>query len=204
MSFILDALKKSEAERQRQAGPVSFEAPASRPHRGVPTWVVVAGTLLIVANLLGLLWVLLRQPSTNSPATVGTTAPATALSASAPAAVSALASAAAGGVTATLADNDAASAAPPAPPETEVALPETPEDAHVANLKRYGTLGSAAPALRLDLHVYASHPADRYALINMRKLREGDTNEDGIKIKEITRSGVVLLYRGEELLLARD
>jgi general secretion pathway protein B len=201
MSFILDALKKSEAERQRQAGPVSFEAPASRPHRGVPTWVVVAGVVLVLANLLGLLWVLLRQPSANPPAGIGATAPATAASMNAPAAVTAARPAAGGGVAAAPAGDGAAA---PVPPEAELALPEIPEDAHVAGLKRYATLGSTAPVLRLDLHVYSSNPAERYALINMRKLREGDTSEDGIKIKEITRSGVVLLYRGEELLLARD
>jgi general secretion pathway protein B len=197
MSFILDALKKSEAERQRQAGPVSFEAPASRPHRGVPTWVVVAGVVLVLANLLGLLWVLLRQPSANPPAGTG----ATSASRNAPAAVTAARPAAGGGVAAAPAGDGAAA---PVPPEAELALPEIPEDAHVAGLKRYATLGSTAPVLRLDLHVYSSNPAERYALINMRKLREGDTSEDGIKIKEITRSGVVLLYRGEELLLARD
>jgi hypothetical protein len=47
-------------------------------------------------------------------------------------------------------------------------------------------------------------PAQRYALINMRKLHEGESNEDGVTVREITRSGVVLLYRGEEFLLARD
>jgi general secretion pathway protein B len=88
--------------------------------------------------------------------------------------------------------------------ETEPAQAEVPEDARIASLKRYATLGGTAPALRLDLHVYSSKPAERYALINMRKLREGDIGDDGVKVKEITRSGVVLLYRGEELLLSRD
>jgi general secretion pathway protein B len=81
---------------------------------------------------------------------------------------------------------------------------EAPEDARIAGLPRYSSVDPNAPRLRLDLHVYSSLPAQRYALINMRKLREGESNEDGVTVREITRSGVVLLYRGEEFLLARD
>ena len=201
MSFILDALKKSEAERQRQAGPAMFQAPAARPRRGVPTWLIVTGALLVVVNLAGLLWVMLRPSSTSGSVPAAAAPPAAAPVTSArPAATPAApaASAATAPVEAQPATTELAV------PEPEAALPETPEDARIAGLKRYATLGSSVPPLRLDLHVYSTRPADRYALINMRKLREGDTTEDGVKVKEITRSGVVVLFRGEELLLARD
>jgi general secretion pathway protein B len=197
MSFILDALKKSEAERQRQAGPVLFEAPIARPRRGVPTWVIAAGALLVLANLLGLLWLMLRQPPVTVAAVTSAPTPAATTTANAPVAVVAAAPTANASTVEASADNGSADS-------TLLALPEVPEDARIASLKHYGTLGSSAPALRLDLHVYSSNPAERYALINMRKLREGETNEDGIVVKEITRSGVVLRYHGEELLLARD
>ena len=43
MSFILDALKKSEAERQRQAGPALLEMRIVRPARRLPVWAVIVG-----------------------------------------------------------------------------------------------------------------------------------------------------------------
>jgi general secretion pathway protein B len=187
---------------------MTFEAPAARPHRGVPTWVITAGALLVLANLIGLAWLMLRQSptTTNAPAAATTAAVASTTNAGAAAVASGGASAppTAAGLTP---DGTAAAASASTllvPPEAESLQPELPEDARIASMKRYATLGNAGPTLRLDLHVYASNPADRYALINMRKLREGDTSEDGIRVKEITRSGVVLLYRGEELLLSRD
>jgi general secretion pathway protein B len=65
MSFILDALKKSEAERQRRAGPALLEMRVVRPQRHVPTWVWVGGAMLLLVNLLGGLWLVLR-PATNA------------------------------------------------------------------------------------------------------------------------------------------
>ena len=63
MSFILDALKKSENARQRQAGPALFEVKIAAPRRGPPTWAVLIGALLLInAAVLG--WLLLRRPAT--------------------------------------------------------------------------------------------------------------------------------------------
>ncbi len=62
MSFILDALKKSENARQRQAGPALFEVKVGAPKRGPPTWAVLIGALLLI-NAAVLAWVLLRRPT---------------------------------------------------------------------------------------------------------------------------------------------
>ena len=59
MSFILDALKKSEAERQRQVSPGLVESGAARPRARLPRWAIAIGALLAV-NLLVLLVVLAR------------------------------------------------------------------------------------------------------------------------------------------------
>lgn len=62
MSFILDALKKSETDRQRQNGPALFEVKVAPPRTGLPLWAVGLGVLLAV-NLVIVAWVLLRRPS---------------------------------------------------------------------------------------------------------------------------------------------
>ena len=62
MSFILDALKKSESERNRKSGPVLMDMRIARPRRRLPAWVWIIAAVLL-ANLLLLGYVLLRGPS---------------------------------------------------------------------------------------------------------------------------------------------
>jgi general secretion pathway protein B len=69
MSFILDALKKSEAERQRQNVPGLLDLPAHTPKPRFPVWGIWMGLLLGV-NLLVLVVVLMRSPASNPPAAV--------------------------------------------------------------------------------------------------------------------------------------
>ena len=60
MSFILDALKKSENERQRQIGPSLADVQIPRARADRPWWAVAVGALLVV-NLGVLLVVLMRD-----------------------------------------------------------------------------------------------------------------------------------------------
>jgi len=69
MSFILDALKKSEHERQRQAIPGLIEAGISRPRQRLPVWAIALGALLAI-NLIVLLLVLGRSWLTTPSASV--------------------------------------------------------------------------------------------------------------------------------------
>ena len=46
MSFILDALRKSELERQRQSGPSIAELPVARDDRRLPVALLAIGVLL--------------------------------------------------------------------------------------------------------------------------------------------------------------
>jgi general secretion pathway protein B len=66
MSFILDALKKSENERQRQIGPSLADAPVRRARADRPWWAVAVAGLLVI-NLGVLLIVLTRDGSDAGP-----------------------------------------------------------------------------------------------------------------------------------------
>ena len=57
MSFILDALKKSEIERQRQSVPGLMDARSRERRKRLPVWAVVLAVLLGI-NLLALVFVL--------------------------------------------------------------------------------------------------------------------------------------------------
>jgi hypothetical protein len=62
-------------------------------------------------------------------------------------------------------------------------------------------VGGDVPDLRLDLHVYAARPADRYALINMHRVHEGDVLPEGARVVAIDRDGVELIYHGTSFML---
>jgi general secretion pathway protein B len=63
MSFILDALKKSEDERLGQTGPNLAYAPTGSRREGIPRWVLVLSVLLLI-NLAGLIALMSwRQPA---------------------------------------------------------------------------------------------------------------------------------------------
>jgi hypothetical protein len=66
------------------------------------------------------------------------------------------------------------------------------------------TPGAKLPELRLDLHVFAARPQDRFVMINMHKLREGDTLPEGVHVDTITPEGAVLSFNGSKFLLPRE
>ena len=68
MSFILDALKKSETERQRADAPALYEMKKAPPRQRVATWLIVLAGLLIM-NVAVLSVVLLRGSHGAAPAT---------------------------------------------------------------------------------------------------------------------------------------
>src|SRR5512138_3187283 len=78
MSFILDALKKSENDRQRQSGPALFEVRVAPPRSGFPTWAYALLALLGV-NLVIVGWLVWKRPAVAAtPEAAAATAPATA------------------------------------------------------------------------------------------------------------------------------
>jgi len=225
MSFILDALKKSEAERQRQAGPALLEMRVTRPKRRVPAWVWIAGGALLLVNgvVIGLLVnrqsaapavaaspIAITSPPAAAPTTTPVQSPVPAASGSAPPWNNATSDGSADravpqyqtrpGEIDTEAPNpaDFEPAAQPAGGAT-VSIGRTGD-----SLRNYSEVGGNVPELRLDLHVYAAKSADRYAYINMHKVKEGDITAEGARVLEITRDGVVLSYRNSEFLLGRE
>ncbi len=80
MSFILDALKKSESERQRADTPALYEMKMAPARTGVATWLIVLAALLVI-NVVVLSVVLLRGTHSAAPqidaSTAAVPAPAT-------------------------------------------------------------------------------------------------------------------------------
>ena len=63
---------------------------------------------------------------------------------------------------------------------------------------------SGLPDLHLDVHVYSTKPSERFAFINSRKYKEGDTLQEGPHIDRITPDAVELSYHGNRFQLSRQ
>jgi general secretion pathway protein B len=205
MSFILDALKKSETDRQ-QAGSAEFAGvPASSGKQRAPRWLWILGVLLVI-NLAVLLGLLLR-PEVNP-------VPVTAVKIEKPA------TAEAGSFAAQVAEakqNVPAREEPPLPASDPLPAPSrTGTPSVVVASEPMNTVllptihevradGSVTlPELHVDIHVYSEVPEDRFVFINMNKHNEGSRLAEGPLVEEITTDGVVLNQDGTLFLVPRD
>lgn len=59
-------------------------------------------------------------------------------------------------------------------------------------------------SLHLDVHVYSDQPQHRFVLLNLRKYHEGDELQEGPRLDEITPEGVILSFRGERFRVQRQ
>ena len=244
MSFILDALKKSESDRQRQGGPALFEVKVAPPRSGLPPW-AVAIAVLFVLNLGLVGWLLLRHTPAASaaapPAAMPANPPMPGAGAQPPAAATAApaiapaAAVAAGASVAPAAPAPSLTRAAPAQapsdggdelpaaggagagasPDDYAPAAETPPAGSSGRVRRGTDAGvplyqqlvtapnSQLPQLHLDLHAYAERAEDRWVLINMHKLHEGESLE-GVRVERITADGAVLSWQGSQFLLTQE
>ena len=207
MSFILDALKKSETERQEQ-GPSEFaNIPASTDSPGVPRWLWVLGLLLAV-NLVVLLGLLLRNDTADvevpaaQPVPPETTTPEPVPSFARE--LDKVRERQPAGESRPEPIPEPAAASPEPAPAVAAARPDFTLRAlpTVDELRADGTI--TIPPLHLDIHVYSEAPADRFVFINMTRYRENSRLAEGPVVSEITPEGVILDYRGTAFLLPRE
>lgn len=219
MSFILDALKKSEIERQRQSMPGLMDVPPALRRARLPLWALMLGALLAV-NIVVLIVVLTRNgaPTASVPAKHAETVAAD--SAKAPAVAEHFSPLDAAPVYAPeipvpAAEEPSAATHPLAQRSAPRAL-RRPDpvlvdedtknsDELLPSISEVSLTGAQAlPELHLDVHVYATKPADRFVYINMRKYHEGNTLQEGPVLERIRRDGVVLDYQGLRFVLPRQ
>lgn len=210
MSFILDALKKSENERQSNAPPEFATVPANPDSPGAPRWLWILGGLLLI-NLVVVFALLMRDAPPPVAATVVEAAAATPQSRP----------------TDTFAErlDEARKKLPERSADTTTPIEDTSVGAEPARREpRPATPASSAnslallpsldelrlngevnlPDMHVDIHVWSENARERFVFINMDKYRERDTMSAGPVVTEITRDGVVLEYRGRRFMLPRD
>lgn len=207
MSFILDALKKSETDRQQQGSAEFSGVPTSSRREGPPRWLWALGLLLAV-NLVVLVGLFLRPdpaPAVNTPvpATAQVTQTATEESGAFVEQVAA-------------ARQNAPRQETPKPiveqeAAVEAAQPRAPAPGNSTSSLALPTIHELVangaitlPELHVDIHVYSEIAEDRFVFINMNKHKEGTRLAEGPLVEEITPQGVVLVHNGTSFLLPRD
>lgn len=225
MSFILDALKKSEADRQRDAAPGIADVPIGARAAPTPRWLRIVAALLAV-NLIALVVVLLRPWADDNESAVARTNPVPAAAIDERVPATATAPDAQESIPQPVSDRPAlppvqamadaatadAAAEPTAPPpqpamQAEDPLPEPVDDSGEAWLTLNELRASGAvdlPDMHIDLHVYSPNPAERFVFINMIEYRENAVLDNGSRVSRITPDGVILDYRGTRILLPRE
>jgi general secretion pathway protein B len=192
MSYILDAIKKSDHERQRHVV-TSLVTPQSefRAKRSATPqaamW-LMAGSLVVASGIGGALVAIgwrndnLSAPATESlpevpPVTETTSTPIV-----------------------------AAATAPTLPDPVSPAVLAATEPEPALGLLEIWQLTEAEQrylaALDISMHVYSTEPAQRTVIVNGLRAREGQTLGQDIRLLEITSDGMILDFQGQQVHLS--
>ena len=196
MSFILDALKKCERERESSVSAKLSAAPAEIKQHGIHwNWPVILAILLAVSLVAVVMLTSTSPPVEQEHAAVAARQPDTRARVQAsPGTVRSLA-------------GEANTVPRPAVAESESRPPiSTP------TTSRSATMYSELPAdlrqelgpLHVDAHAYSTVSAERFVLINLKRYVEGSTTSRGALVREITPEGVNLEFRNTEFFLPRN
>ena len=184
MSFILDALKKSERERQKKSSPKISSVLLEQEKFTRPKWyrltvfslLIVIGILLIGLIFPSTLKMINDKQPNNSKLTQEIKVT--------PFVETKIQDIAQEEIIPKISDNDA----------FEIF------DINIANSKYNLFL----PELHIDIHVYSEIPSERFVFINMKKYIEGDLLIAGLILETITIEGAILSSNNIHFLLPKN
>jgi general secretion pathway protein B len=216
LSYILDALKKADAERERSAVPGLHAHPQDglsereRREGGLPWPAIAVSAIVLLGGALA--WVLwsdrgVRTPplTAEAPAVPAPTPvpPSTAAPAPSPAPTAAPAPAPAVAPSPTPAPAPRiAQAAPPSKPLPAAPKPAAPPEPRVPPLSELpADVRASLPPLTISGAVFSPTPSQRMLFINGQVLREGEAVANDVKVERIGASASVLSVRGQRFEL---
>ncbi len=191
MSYILDALKKSDQQRNLGTPPTLQVAQATVPAQKRPSlfyYGLLAVVLLVAGVAIGLLrpWQAEQMPSGTEPIAQGT--PVTIPRQAAPSTITASPD-----ITGNTAHEIAA-----APVQQKPDYPATnaQEQKAISFDELPAPIQREIPRMAVQLHAYSSKPGERLVYINSKRLREGDSLMPGLRLEQITPDGMIFSYKG--------
>jgi len=222
MSYILDALRKSDQQRQRGSTPTLLTVQSTPTNPSRPRYLlngVIAAALISAGILVGWLqpWQNKHaEPVASSPAASGSTRdlapPFYGSAESQPPTAAVEAENPPTRVTLTPQEpafaDDSSASPKPAPgtqsaatgrlPVTSGATAKASDEAEkvMALNDLPPTIRREIPAIAIMFHAYSSDPAERRVMINGNMAKEGEALADGLGLQQITPDGVILVYKG--------
>lgn len=85
--------------------------------------------------------------------------------------------------------------------ETATTAPPTPQLPSWYELPHEFRMKLSLP--RPDLHAWSEDPQNRFILVNLKKYREGETLESGLMLEEILPEGMIMSYMGERFMVEK-
>jgi general secretion pathway protein B len=206
MSFILDALKKSEAERQQQDAPGIASIPQGSRPKPSSKWIwLVFAVLAVNLAVLGGLMLKVQQetPLVELPVTSSEPDLLESPTASSPSPEPETRQ-----IPADVTSIEAVTTQPAAPVSTPVVASVEAATSINEGLETFNDLRAKGvlvlPDMHLDIHVYGQQATERFVFVNMSKYKENATLAEGPVVSAITPDGVVLNYQGISFLLPRE
>ena len=194
MSYILDALKKSDQQRQRGTTPTlpSAQATTVAPKQSSSVYYGVLAVVLLCGGI-AIGWLHPWQVEQSVPAAE----PFAASPSNQNANQAAL----------TPRPEQSAEQKLPAPnpaPTVQAISPKEPVNPVTAGQERKATpfaelplaIQQELPDMKLQLHSYSNKSTSSIVSINSRMLKEGDSLAPGLRLEQITPDGVILSYKG--------
>ena len=197
MSYILDALRKSDQQRRRNAAPTLLTLQPSAVVRKRPAYVTYG--LLAVILIGGGVVVGWLRPWQPEPATVKPVESKPIESKPVPAAPAASEIASQVKPDNVLPEaNSLASGKTAPPPErrVDIAAADAAGETVVEMEKLPTSIREEVSKITISVHAYSNTPGKRLVGIGRRILHEGDYVIPGLKLEEITPDGMILGYKG--------
>ena len=206
MSYILEALKKSDQQRQLGATPTLQAAQVTVPAPKRPLFIyygLLAAVLLGAGIMIG--WLRPWQPELPPPVTEP-------IAAKSPISISQQAASAP--LTAppemlgamkpnnpALVNSGTPSAAAPIPdkpmPEKSASIAGVAQEQKAIPFDELPLqIQQEIPAMTVQLHSYSGNPSERLVYINSIRLREGESLMSGLQLEQITPDGMIFSYKG--------
>jgi general secretion pathway protein B len=209
MSYILEALKKSDKQRQRLAAPtlLTAQAAVAAPKQSAFLRYILLGVALVGAGIV-IGWLRPWQQEQPVPAVAATRPePGPRQTAAAPAPVPVPTSALIKQDLPAPARRETHRAPPKAvaavKKKTATPVPQKPagtdaakDQSVVAMSELPVPIQQEIPSMKISVHAYSGQPKNRLVDINDQLLREGMTVAPGLTLEQITPDGMIFSYKG--------
>jgi len=188
MSYILDALKKSDQQRQRGAVPPlnTMQTSVATPRRNLSAYYVAIATMLIGAGVV-VGWLRPWQAEQPKPVTTSKAVvpPIPIVQQNAP-------------LTSPVVQHEKSDVNNVSSTAKEKSPPAgTPEEQPMFSINDLpAQIRQEIPEMKVQLHAYADIPGERLVSINDIRLREGEFLVSGLKLEQITPDGMIFSYKG--------